>query len=187
MWAGSAQIDYQKTRENQRNYRRKNSILKFIGICRRHKLVGDMVGIYRQNIFVGIYRWFCRWGIQFVWKYATTWWRQTILPKELSRDSNWDSCTVTWHFHRRNRNGITDGSNPSVIPSEKTIICPPICQRSLPLFLLLLLSHPTSPPKLQPNTHPNSPLFSTRVLKFLISCTWSQYPFLVDFIFFFCK
>jgi len=87
--------------------------------------------------------------------------------------------------------GITDGSNPSVIPSEKTIICPPICRHSLPLFLLLLLSHPTSPlpnctspPKLQPNTHPYSPLFSTRALKFLISCTWSQYPFLVDFIIF---
>jgi hypothetical protein len=79
--------------------------------------------------------------------------------------------------------GITDGSNPS----EKTIIC----RHSLPLFLLLLLSHLTSPlpnctspPKLLPNTHPNSPLFSTRALKFLISCTWSQYPFLVDFIIF---
>jgi len=87
--------------------------------------------------------------------------------------------------------GITDGSNSSVIPSEKPIICPPICQHSLPLFLLLLLFHPTSPlpnctspPKLQPNSHPNSPLFSTRALKFLISCTWSQYPFLVDFIIF---
>jgi len=90
--------------------------------------------------------------------------------------------------------GITDGTDgllPSVIPSEKTIICPPICRHYLPLFLLLLLSHPTSPlpncsspPKLQPNTHPNSPLFSTRALKFLISCTWSQYPFLVDFIIF---
>jgi len=84
--------------------------------------------------------------------------------------------------------GITNGSNSSVIPSEKTIIC----RHSLPLFLLLLLSHPTSPlpnctspPKLLPNTHPNSPLFSTRALKFLISYTWSQYPFLVDFIIFF--
>jgi hypothetical protein len=39
---------------------------------------------------------------------------------------------------------------------------------------------------LQPTTHPNSPLFSTRALKFLIFCTWSQYPFLVD-LSFFCK
>jgi len=106
-------------------------------------------------------------------------------------------------FYQRNYRGIrteivvhwrgtfTDGSNPSVIPLEKTITCSPICRHSLSLFLLLLLSHPTSllpnctsPPKLQPNTHPNSPLFSTWALKFLISCTWSQYPFLVDFIIF---
>jgi len=41
--------------------------------------------------------------------------------------------------------GITDRSNPSAIPSEKTIIYPPTCWHSLPLFLLLFLSHPTSP------------------------------------------
>jgi len=41
--------------------------------------------------------------------------------------------------------GITDGFILSVIPSEKTIIYPPICRHSLPLFLLLLLSYPTSP------------------------------------------
>ena len=65
--------------------------------------------------------------------------------------------------------GSTDGMNPSVIPSEKTIIYPPICRHSLPLFLLLLLSHPTSPlPSCsQPPSHPNSPLFSTRALKLI--------------------
>jgi len=96
--------------------------------------------------------------------------------RTLPRDSNWD--TVQWRGTFTD--GITDGFLPSVIPSEKTIICPPIDRHSLPMFLLLLLSHPTSPlpncsspPKLQPNTHPNSPLFSTRALKFLISCIWS--------------
>jgi hypothetical protein len=53
-----------------------NSVSKSIGIYRRPRSVGS----------VGIYRPFLRRGIQFVWKYATTWWRQTILPTEWPRE-----------------------------------------------------------------------------------------------------
>jgi hypothetical protein len=64
---------------------------------------------------------------------------------------------------------------------KKTIIYPLICRHSLPLFLLLLLSHPTSSLPNYSHTHPNSPLFSTQTLNIR---TWLQYPFLVDFILF---
>jgi len=152
-----------------------NSVLKFVGIYRRHISVGAMVGIYRP---------FCRRGMQFVWKYATAWWRQMILPTKWPRDSNWDSRTVTWHYNRRNHRwnhwrifsvGDSIGKN-HYIPSHLPTLSSSVSPSSFPSHL--------SPPKLQPTTHPNSPLFSTRALKFLISCTWSQYPFLVDFIIF---
>ena len=79
-----------------------NFVSKFVGIYRRPQSVGDTVGIYRRKYSVGIYRPCRRWGIQFVWKYAMAWWRQTILPTKWPRDSNWDSRTVTWHYHRWN-------------------------------------------------------------------------------------
>jgi hypothetical protein len=79
-----------------------NSVSKSLGIYRRNKPVGETISIYQWKYFVGIYRRFRRRGIQFVWKYATAWWRQVILPMELPRDSNWYSRIVTWHFHRWN-------------------------------------------------------------------------------------
>jgi len=105
-----------------------NNVSTSVGIYRRPRSVGETVGIYRP---------FLRRGIQFVWKYETAWWRQTILPTEWTRDSNWDSHTVTWHCHRR-LHSVGDSIG-------KTIIYPPTCRHSLPLFLLLLLSYPTSP------------------------------------------
>jgi len=117
-------------------------------------------------------------------------------------------------------NGITNGNIPSVIITDghnfvskfvgiyrrpqsvgDTVgIYPPICRHSLPLFLLLLLSHPTSPlpncsspPKLQlpsqtaatpiPTLHYSQHEHSISVRGHNIR-TWSQYPFLVDFIIF---
>ena len=77
-------------------------------------------------------------------------------------------------------NGITNGNIPSVIITDghnfvskfvgiyrrpqsvgDTVgIYPPICRHSLPLFLLLLLSHPTSPlPNCSQTPIPNSPLY----------------------------
>jgi len=104
--------------------------------------------------------------------------------RALPRDSNWDSRTVTWRFHRRHhrRNHRRNTSVNDAVGKNDYIPC----RHSLPLFLLLL-SHLTSPlPNCSQTPIPNSPLFSTRALKFLISCTWSQYPFFVDFIIF-CK
>ena len=92
---------------------------------------------------------------------------QTILPMEWPRDSNRDSPTVTWHFHQRNHRwnhrrihsvGNSIGKSHYIpTPSAKTFVSPSF---SFPSHL--------SPPKLQPTTHPNSPLFSTQALKFLI-------------------
>jgi len=94
--------------------------------------------------------------------------------RALPRDSNWDSRIVTWCFHRRNTSVNDAVGKNDYIP----------CRHSLPLFLLLL-SHLTSPlPNCSQTPILNSPLFSTRALKFLISCTWSQYPFFVDVIIF---
>jgi len=153
-------IHYQKTGENQRNYRRNfpsviitdrnNSVSKSVGIYRRPKPVGETVGIYRRHISVGIYRQFRRRGIQFFLKYATAWWRQMILPTELPRDSNWDSRTVTWHCHRRNHRwnhrritsvGDSIGKNhymPTYLPTLSSSVSP---SSSFPSHL--------SPPKLQ--------------------------------------
>ena len=93
-------------------------------------------------------------------------------------------------------NGITNGNIPSVIITDghnfvskfvgiyrrpqsvgDTVgIYPPICRHSLPLFLLLLLSHPTSPlpncsspPKLQPHPSQLSTILNTS----------TQYPYVV--------
>jgi len=105
---------------------------------------------------VDIYRPFRRRGIQFVWKYATAWWSQAILPTELPRDSNWDSRTVTWHFHRRKhrwnhrRNesvGDSIGKNhyiPTHLPTLSSSVSP---SSSFPSHL--------SPPKLQPTSLPS--------------------------------
>ena len=112
---------------------------------------------------------------------------QLILSTELPRDSNRDSRTVTWHFHWRNhwrvyRQNVSVGDSIGqshyipTLPTLSSSVSPSSSPSSSPSHL--------SPPKLQPTTHPNSPLFSTQALKFLIPCTWSQYPFLVDFIIF---
>jgi len=160
-----------------------NSISKSVGIYRWYKSIGDTVGIYRQNISVGIYR-PDRWRpIKFVWKDVTVWWRgvfQMILPTEWLRDSNWDSRTVTWHFHRCNHLWKYRWIIPSVISSVKAIIyTPPLPTPSSSVSPSSSFPSHLSPPKLQPTTHPNSH-------KFLILCTWSQYLFLMDFIIF-CK
>jgi len=103
-----------------------NSVSKSVGIYRRPKFISETVGIYRRTISVGVYRSFRRRGISFVWKYATAWWCQTILPTEWQRDSNWDSRIVTWYFHRQNRQW-NHRRIPSVSDSiGKTIIYPPI-------------------------------------------------------------
>jgi len=65
---------------------------------------------------------------------------QTILPTEWPRDSNWDSRTVTWHCHRWNhRRNVSVGYSIG-----KNHYIHLLCRHSLPLFLLFLLSHPTS-------------------------------------------
>jgi len=123
-----------------------NSVSKSVGIYQRHKPVGETVGIYRRFISVGIYRRFRRQGIQFVWKYATAWWRQAILPMELPRDSNRDSRTVTWHCHRRNHRwsisvGDSIGKNhymPTYLPTLSSSVSPSSS-----------FSSHLSPPKLQ--------------------------------------
>jgi len=117
-----------------------------------HNSISKSVGIYRRTISVGIYRLFRRRGIQFVWKYVTMWWRQTILPTEWPRDSNWDSRSVTRHFHRRNhrRNesvGDSIGKNhyiPTHLPTLSSSVSP---SSSFPSHL--------SPPKLQPTSLPS--------------------------------
>jgi len=70
--------------------------------------------------------------------------------RKLPRDSNWDSRIVTW----RVTDGITDESNPSVIPSEKTIICTHLPILSSSISPSSSFPSHLSPPKLQPNTHP---------------------------------
>ena len=106
---------------------------------------------------------------------------QTILPTEWPRDI----CTVTWHFHRRNYwwayrqkcfvdNSIGKSHYIPTLPTLSSSISP----FSSPSHL--------SPPKLQPITHPNSPLFSTQALKFLIPLYVVTTSVFVDFIIF-CK
>jgi len=98
---------------------------------------------------VGIYRPFRRLGMQFVWKYATTWWRQTILLTELPRDSNWDSRTMMWHYHRWNHRRIHSVGDsirkkhyiPTHLPTLSFSVSP---SSSFPSHL--------SPPKLQPTS-----------------------------------
>jgi len=79
--------------------------------------------------------------------------------------------------------GITDGMFPLVIPSVKTIIYTPSADTLFLCFSFFFFPIPPLPSQTA-TTHPNSPLFSTQALKFLIPYTWSQYPFLVDFIIF---
>jgi len=92
---------------------------------------------------------------------------QMILPT----DSNRDSRPVTSHFHRQNHRWnhqhnvfVGDSIGKShYIPTSLTLfssVSPSSCPSSFPSHL--------SPLKLQPTTHPNSPLFSTQALKFLI-------------------
>ena len=133
----------------------------------------------------------------------------TVSPTEyivcVERCNGVVTCSFFRRFYRRNdrgiqteiviqwcgtvTNGITDGINLSVmvIPSEKKpLYTHPICRHSLPLFLLLLLSHPTSPlPNCSQPPIPTLHYSQQKRSSFFISCTWSQYPFLVDFIIFF--
>jgi hypothetical protein len=69
------------------------------------------------------------------------------------RDSNWDSRTVTWRVTDGSTDEITDGSNPSVMPSEKTIICTHLPTLSSSVSPSSSFPSHLSPPKLQPNTH----------------------------------
>jgi len=129
-----------------------NSVSKSIGIYRQPLFVGETVSIYRWKYSVVIYRPFRRRSIQFVWKYTTAWWCQTILP----RDSNWDSRTVMCHFYRRKRRwnhrwnesvGDFIGKNhyiPTHLPTLSSSVSP---SSSFPFHL--------SPPKLLPNPLPS--------------------------------
>ena len=112
-------------------------------ITDEHNSVSKSVGIYRR-------------GIQFVWKYATTWWRQTILPTELSRDSNWDSRIVTWHFHRR-KHQWNHRRNKSVSDSIEKNHYIPTHLPTLSFSVSPSSSFPShlSPPKLQPTSLPS--------------------------------
>jgi len=97
---------------------------------------------------------------------------------------------IAVQWHGTITNGITDGMYLSMIPSVKTIIYAPSADTLFLCFSFFFFSPSSSfpshlsPPKLQPTTHLNSPLFSTQALKFLIPCTWSKYSFLVDLSFF---
>jgi len=133
-----------------------NSVSNSVGIYQRPISIGETVGIYRGKYSIGIYRPFRRWGIQFVWKYATAWWRQMILPMKLPRNSNWDSRTVTWHCYRRNhrwnhRQNVSVGDSirknhyiPTHLPTLSSSVSP---SSSFPSHL--------SPPKLQPTSLPS--------------------------------
>jgi len=159
-----------------------NSISKTVGIYRRPYSVGNTVGIYRRtspSVYTdGVTDGVCSSSGNTQWHGDVRW----FYRRELPRDSNWDDVA------------LSPTASPTESPTKyvrrwfrrKKPLYTPIRRHSLPLFLLLLLSHPTSPlPNCSQTPIPNSPLFSTRALKFLISCTWSQYPFLVDFIIFF--
>jgi len=155
-----------------------NSVSKSVGIYRRNHFVGDAVGIYRRNISVGIYRRFHRRNIQFVWKYATAWWRQAILPTESTK-------------RFKLRLPYSDVAlSPTASPTEgirrwfrrKKPLYAPICRHSHPLFLLLLLSHPTSP---LPNSSQTAAKHPSQTLHYSQHEHSSfLYPFLVDFIIF---
>jgi len=120
-----------------------NSVSKSVGIYRRNQSVGDTVGIYRQKYSVGIYRRCSRRSIQFVWNI-----RNGMVTSGDFTDGNYRGIQTEW------RGAFTNGSNPSMIPSEKTIICTHL--PTLSSFVSPSSSFPShlSPPKLQPNTHP---------------------------------
>jgi len=125
-----------------------NSVSNSVGIYRWPISIGKTVGIYRRKYFIGIYRPFRRRGVQFVWKYATAWWRQPILPMKLPRDLNWDSRTVTWHCHWRNHRrtvsvGDSIGKN-HYIPTHLPTLSFSVSPSSFPSHL--------SPPELQPTS-----------------------------------
>jgi len=104
-----------------------------------------------------------------------------ILPMEWPADLNQDSRTVTWHFHRRIHSVGEFISKSHYIPTLLTVLSSSVSSSSPSSFP----SH-LSPPKLQPTTQPNSPLFSTQALKFLILLYVVTIFILVDFIIF-CK
>jgi hypothetical protein len=133
---------------------------------------------------VGIYRPYHRRTIQFFWKVATVRWRgfvQTMLPMKLPRDSNRDSRTVMWHFHQRNHRR-TRSVGDAIGKSQYIPTLPTLSSSVSPSSSA---SH-LSPPKLQPTTYPNSPIFSTQTLKFLILLYMVTTSVLMDFIIF-CK
>jgi len=145
-----------------------NSVSKTVGIYRRHTPSVTPL-VYTDGVTDGV----CSSSGNTQWHGDVRWFYRRALP----RDSNWDDVALS----------------PTESPMKyvrrwfrrKKPLYTPIRRHSLPLFLLLLLSHPTSPlPNCSQTPIPNSSLFSTRALKFLISCMWSQYPFLIDFIIF---
>jgi len=146
-----------------------NSVSKSVSIYRRYK----SVGIYRRKYSIGIYRpfhrrrgdvsRFYRWNDRGIQTEISVQWRGTITD------------------------GITDESNPSVILSEKPLYTHRSADTLFLCFSFFFFPIPPLPSQTAaplPNcshTHPNSPLFLTRALNIR---TWSQYPFLVDFIIF---
>jgi len=114
------------------------------------KSVGTYVGIYRRNISIGIYQRFRRWSIQFVWNI-----RNGMVMSGDFTDGNYRGIQTEIAIQWRGAftDGITDGSNQSVIPSEKTIICTHLPTLSSSVSPSSSFPSHLSPPKLQPNTH----------------------------------
>jgi len=95
-------VDNLVTLENKGNsveIKKKTNLINFSHIIqyttrKPEKTNGITDGIFPSVIYtdennsvsksVGIYRRFRRRGIQFVWKYAMAWWRQAILPTDIT-------------------------------------------------------------------------------------------------------
>jgi len=171
-----------------------NSVSNSVGIYRQIYSIGEMVGIYQRNYSIGIYRPSLRRSRNLFLKVATTWWRrffQTILSIEISRDSNLDSHSATWHFHRWNDQWKVSIGD-SIGKSQYMLTLPTLSSSVSPSFSpshLSPLPSPLSPPL--PNYNqtsiPTLPSSQHKHSSFLYFCTWSQHPLiLVDFIIF-CK
>jgi len=132
-----------------------NSISKSIGIHRRNKSIGETVGIYRRKYFVSINR-------RYIPTVLSTGYiaRLEICNGVVTSDDFTDGnyrgiqTEIVVQWRGTFTDGITDGIIHRWFRWKKPLYAP-ICRHSLPLFLLLLLSHPTSalpncssPPKL---------------------------------------
>ena len=122
-----------------------NSVSNSVGIYRQHKPVSETVGIYRR--FRRLFRRYIPTvsPMGYIYSLSGNMQRRGDVRRFYRRNYRGIQTEIAVQWRGTVTDGITDGVLPSVIPSEKTIICPRICRHSLPLFLLLLLSHPTSP------------------------------------------